>query len=141
VLYGLILVVHILACFFLVAVILLQAGRGGGLSDVFGGAAQSMFGTRGAVYLTRATTGFAILFMLTSLSLAILSAQRGRSLMERASLVHTQAKQPPPSAVETPTPPPSSAPTSDQPSEPATPSHETPTPPKTETQTEPAASE
>lgn len=82
-LYGLILVVHLLVCLVLIAVILLQAGRGGGVADTFGGAAQSIFGTRGAAYLTRATTACAILFMLTSLFLAFLSAQQGRSLTEK----------------------------------------------------------
>ena len=85
-LYTLILIVHVFVSFVLIAVILLQAGRGGGLSDSFGGgAAQSMFGTRGAVYLTRATTVCATVFMLTSLSLAVSSVQHGRSLMERAA--------------------------------------------------------
>ena len=83
-LYGFVLTVHIIVCFVLIAVILLQAGRGGGLSDAAGGAAQSILGTRGATMLTRATTASAILFMLTSLGLAILSAQRGHSLMEGA---------------------------------------------------------
>lgn len=83
-LYPLILVIHVFLCFILIAVILLQAGRGGGLSDAFGGTAQSMFGTRGAAYLTRATTVCAVLFMLTSLGMALLSAQRGRSLLEGA---------------------------------------------------------
>jgi len=83
-LYGLILAIHIFACFILIAVILLQAGRGGGVAETFGGGgAQSLFGTRGAAYLTRATTAFAVIFMLTSLTLAYLSVQRGRSLMER----------------------------------------------------------
>ena len=81
-LYGLVLVVHVFVSLVLIAVILLQAGRGGGLSDSFGGTAQSVFGTRGAVYLTRMTTVCAIVFMSTSLLLAILSVQRGRSLME-----------------------------------------------------------
>ena len=82
-LYGLVLAVHIFVCFVLIAVILLQAGRGGGLADTFGGgAAQSLFGTRGTVYLTRATTACAVVFMSTSLALALLSIQRGRSLME-----------------------------------------------------------
>lgn len=86
-LYALILIVHVFVSFVLIAVILLQAGRGGGLSDTFGGgAAQSLFGTRGAVYLTRATTVCATIFMLTSLSLAVSSVQRGRSLMERAAV-------------------------------------------------------
>ena len=81
-LYGLILTVHIIVCFVLIAVILLQAGRGGGMADAFGGTAQSVLGTRGAAFLTRATTVSAIVFMLTSLGLAILSAQQGHSLME-----------------------------------------------------------
>ncbi len=81
-LYGLILTVHIIVCFVLIAVILLQAGRGGGMADAFGGTAQSVLGTRGAAFLTRATTISAIVFMLTSLGLAILSAQQGHSLME-----------------------------------------------------------
>lgn len=85
-LYGLVLVVHIFVCFVLIAVILLQAGRGGGLADTFGGSGQAIFGSRGTVYLTRATTACAAIFMLTSLTLAVLSAQRGRSLMERLPL-------------------------------------------------------
>ena len=81
-LYAFILTVHLIACFILIAVILLQAGRGGGLTDMGGGAAQSILGTRGTTLLTRATTACAVIFMLTSLSLAALSARRGRSLME-----------------------------------------------------------
>ena len=83
-LYSLILAIHVLVCLILIAVILLQAGRGGGVADTFGSATQSMFGTRGAVYLTRATTFCAIVFMCTSLSLAFLSARSGRSLLENA---------------------------------------------------------
>ncbi len=83
-LYGLVLLIHILACVVLIAVILLQAGRGGGFADAFGGgAAQSIFGTRAAAYLTRATTAFAAIFMVTSFTLAFLSVQRGRSLLEK----------------------------------------------------------
>ena len=94
-LYGFILFVHLVACLVLIAVILLQAGRGGGFADAFGGgAAQSIFGTRATAVLTRATTAFAAIFMLTSLSLAILSVQKGRSLMERVPI----SKQPAPAA-------------------------------------------
>ena len=81
-LYPFILTIHLIACLILIAVILLQAGRGGGLTDTGGGAAQSILGARGASFLTRATSACAVIFMLTSLSLAMLSAQRGRSLME-----------------------------------------------------------
>ena len=83
-LYSLILMIHILVCLVLIGVILLQAGRGGGVADTFGSATQSMFGTRGAAYLTRATTFCAIVFMCTSLTLAFLSARKGRSLLENA---------------------------------------------------------
>lgn len=83
-LYGLILVVHVFVSVVLIGVILLQAGRGGGVSDAFGGTAQSMFGTRGAQVLTRATTVCAVIFMVTSLTLAVLSSQRSRSLLEGA---------------------------------------------------------
>ena len=92
-LYGLILVLHVFVSLVLIAVILLQAGRGGGVSDAFGGTAQSMFGTRGAQVLTRATSVCAVLFMLTSLSLAVLSSQRSRSLLEGA---RPKAEQPQP---------------------------------------------
>lgn len=83
-LYGLILVIHVFVSFVLIAVILLQAGRGGGLTDsVAGSAAQSMFGTRSTTYLTRATAVCAVLFMATSLSLAVISSHEGKSLTER----------------------------------------------------------
>lgn len=96
--YGLVLSIHLIACLVLILVILLQAGRGGGLADSFGGgAAQSLFGTRGTVYLTRATTVFAATFMVTSLTLAILSVQRGRSLMDSA-VVKTEPSQKGPSS-------------------------------------------
>ena len=86
-LYGIVLLIHVFVCFVLIAVILLQAGRGGGVAETFGGgAAQSILGTRGAAFLTRATSACATIFMLTSITLAILSAQRGRSLMEGVRL-------------------------------------------------------
>ncbi len=97
--YGFVLTVHILVCLVLIAVILLQAGRGGGLADSFGGsAAQSFLGTRGTVYLTRATTVCATMFMITSVTLAFNSVRRGRSLMERVPAVQEKAPQTPETA-------------------------------------------
>ena len=95
-LYAIVLTVHIIVCFVLIGVILLQAGRGGGLTDIGGGAAQSILGTRGTTILTRATTACAVIFMLTSLSLAVLSARKGHSLMEgvRARPATAPPKQP-----------------------------------------------
>ena len=85
--YIFLLIVHVMVCLVLVAVVLLQAGRGGGFSDMMGGAQpQSIFGTQTNEFMTRATEVCAILFIVTSLSLGILSTQRGKSLMERRSL-------------------------------------------------------
>ena len=65
---------HVVACVFLVAVVLLQRGRGAQVGAVFGGGGGgTMFGARGAGnFLTKLTTGAAIVFMLTSLSLSYL---------------------------------------------------------------------
>lgn len=67
-------VLHVIVCIFLVAVVLLQRGKGAQIGAVFGGGAgATMFGSRGAGnFLTKLTTGAAIVFMLTSLSLSYL---------------------------------------------------------------------
>ncbi|HAM41527.1 MAG TPA: preprotein translocase subunit SecG [Candidatus Omnitrophica bacterium] len=86
-LYGLVMVIHILMCLVLIGVVLLQGGRGG-LSEALGGAAaQSLFGGGAATVLTKITATCAALFMITSLSLAYLSTARGRSVIEQVPLV------------------------------------------------------
>ena len=86
--YTVVLVIHIIASFVLVGVILLQAGRGGGLAQTFGGggASSTIFGQKASVFLTRATTVSAVLFLCTSLTLAIISSRRAKSLMERVKV-------------------------------------------------------
>lgn len=77
-------VVHVISCLFLIAVILLQAGRGGGLSDIAGGSqAQSILGTETNTFMKRLTEIFAVVFIVTSLSLGIISTHRGKSLIEQ----------------------------------------------------------
>jgi len=78
--YTFVLVVHVLACILLLIVILMQSGRGGGLTQAFA-AAETVFGPKTNVLLVRATTILGILFLVTSLSLAYLSAQRDKSLL------------------------------------------------------------
>jgi preprotein translocase subunit SecG len=65
-------VVHVLVCFFLIIVVLLQRGKGAEIGAVFGGGASStVFGSRGAGnFLTKLTTASAVIFMGTSLSLS-----------------------------------------------------------------------
>jgi preprotein translocase subunit SecG len=63
-------VIHVLACLFLIVVVLLQTGKGADMGAVFGGGSQTLFGSGGAGnFLTRLTTGTAIAFMITSLIL------------------------------------------------------------------------
>jgi len=85
--YGVIIVMHVIASIFLIMVILLQAGRGGGLADSFGGSQmQSLFGTKSTNILTKLTTICAVLFILTCLTLAIISSHRSKSLVEKINI-------------------------------------------------------
>ena len=63
-------IIHVLSCFFLIVVVLLQTGKGADMGAVFGGGSQTLFGSGGAGnFLTRLTTATAVVFMLTSLIL------------------------------------------------------------------------
>ena len=72
-------VLHILACLSLVAIVLLQHGKGADMGAAFGsGASNTVFGARGAGnFLTKLTTGTVVLFMLTSITLSYFSTPRG----------------------------------------------------------------
>jgi preprotein translocase subunit SecG len=75
--YTVVTIIHVLACIFLVLVVLLQTGKGADMGAVFGGSSSTVFGSSGAgTFLTRLTTATAIVFMLTSLSLTYFSARR-----------------------------------------------------------------
>lgn len=81
--YGLVLVIHVLMAFFLVGVILIQGGRGGMGESLGGAAAQSLFGGGANTVMTKITAIGAGLFMITSLSLAILSKGETGSVLDR----------------------------------------------------------
>lgn len=73
---------HLFVCVFLILVVLLQTGKGADLSGAFGGSSQTAFGARGATtVLSKLTTGSAILFMITSFSLAMLANSGGSSVV------------------------------------------------------------
>ncbi len=81
--YVPILIIHVIVALFLIAVVLLQGGRGG-LGEALGGAAaQSLFGGGANTVMTKITAVAAGLFMVTCLSLAALSTALGRSVIDR----------------------------------------------------------
>jgi preprotein translocase subunit SecG len=87
---------HILVCFVLVIVIMLQSGNAADLAGAFGGSgSQTAFGPRGAAtFLSRATTWCAIVFMATSLALSFKRATPSTST--GSILEHTQPSGAPP---------------------------------------------
>lgn len=75
--YTLAVIVHIIVCFLMIGAILLQAGKGAEIGAAFGGSSQTVFGSRGpGTFLSKVTVAAAIIFMLTSLGLAVLSKER-----------------------------------------------------------------
>ncbi len=92
-------VFHVLVCIVLMGVVLLQAGRGAEVGAAFGGSSQTIFGSRGAAtFLSKLTIGAAFFYMLTSLTLSVLTKQR--------SVVDLPTTNTPPAVSETPTPAP-----------------------------------
>jgi preprotein translocase subunit SecG len=93
----LITLVHVIVCFFLIAVVLLQSGKSGDLAAAFGGqGSQTAFGPRGAAsVLSRATTWSAIIFMVTSITLSIFAARRSGPTSVLSGVKPTQTKSQP----------------------------------------------
>jgi preprotein translocase subunit SecG len=102
-------VIHVMVCFFLIIVVLLQSGKAGDISAAFGGqGSQAAFGPRGAATaLSKATTISAVLFMLTSVTLSIHAIKQGgpKSVLqdEKSAPVKTQPATPAPAPVTPPT--------------------------------------
>ncbi len=83
--YYLITALHVIVCIILILVVLLQSGKGADLAGAFGGGAtQTAFGSRGpASFLSKLTTVAAVIFMVTSLSLALIGTKtQERSIMD-----------------------------------------------------------
>lgn len=93
-------ILHVLICLFIIGVVLLQSGKGAEMGAAFGGGgSQSVFGASGGGnFMTRLTTAAAIIFMLTSLTLAYFSGHMP------ASSIMSGKQQPPKSAPVAPTP-------------------------------------
>jgi preprotein translocase subunit SecG len=80
-------IVHVVVSVFLILVILLQAGKGGGMGGAFGGAgSQTVFGGRGATtFLGKLTSGAAIIFMITSVALSHVASRSGSVVRREAT--------------------------------------------------------
>jgi preprotein translocase subunit SecG len=110
--FAVITVIHVLACIFLVLVVLLQTGKGADMGAVFGGSSSTVFGSSGAGnLLTKLTTVTAIVFMLTSLGLTYFSSRRNSATVFDAA--PPAASAPAPEAAPPPAPAPD-APAADQ---------------------------
>jgi preprotein translocase subunit SecG len=79
--FGFLVAIHIIVSVALIVIVLLQAGKGADLGATFGtGGSQSLFGAGGGTsFLGKLTAGAAVIFMITSLSLAYLSGKGGSS--------------------------------------------------------------
>jgi len=77
-----IMIIHLIVCFFLITIVLIQGGKGAELGAAFGGSSQTLFGARGAAtFFSKLTTGAAIVFMLTSFSLSMVTS-KGSSVIK-----------------------------------------------------------
>ena len=94
--YTLLVVIHVIVSLAIIAMVLLQAGKGADIGSAFGGArSQTVFGSMGRpTLLGKITTIVAILFMLTSVSLAMLASRRAASVMTQPAPVQQSAPQP-----------------------------------------------
>ena len=89
--YGLIVVLHVVACMALILIVLLQTGKGADMGAAFGGASQTLFGGGGgSTFLSKLTTAAAVIFMVTCLGLTYLTGGApSKSLMESAPVETT----------------------------------------------------
>ncbi len=76
-------IVHILVCFALILIVLLQAGKGAEMGAAFGGASQTLFGSAGAMgFLSKLTAVAAAIFMMTSLLLTFSSTRKASTILK-----------------------------------------------------------
>ena len=96
-----VIILHVLVSIGLILVVLLQTGKGAEVGAVFGGSSSTIFGSSGAGnFLTRLTTGMAIVFMITSLTLGYFTSKRPSSTIfdSRTPATEQRAPAPPPAA-------------------------------------------
>ena len=105
--FTLVVILHVIVCALIIAVVLLQAGKGADIGSAFGGSgSQAVFGSMGTpTLLGKITTGVAIVFMLTSFWLAAQGSRRSGTTIMPA----TPASAPAPAAPAAPAPAPATS--------------------------------
>jgi len=79
------LIIHTIVCLFLIFIVLIQSSKGAEMGAAFGGSSQTLFGSRGAAtFLSKLTTIAAVVFMVTSLLLAVVSTRSGSIIKKTA---------------------------------------------------------
>jgi len=134
--YVFLIILHVIVSFIMIGVILLQAGKGAEIGASFGGSSQTVFGSRGpGTFLSKLTVAAAVIFMVTSMSLSILS--KGRFMSTSVlDLKKSEAPVVPPAAGgESATT--ATAPATEKPAEGATPASTVPAAPAPSTETPP----
>src|SRR2546425_70028 len=141
--YVVLVILHVLICLVLMGVILLQSGQAADIAGAFGGSgSQTAFGPRGAAtLLSRATTWCAVMFMFTSMALAVhvstSSGGTGRSILKQFSKPAPKSAAPapispaqqPPAQQPPAQPPAQQSPAQQAPAQPAAPPPAAPAPP------------
>ena len=106
--YIALVVFHVIACFAIIGMVLLQSGKGADIGSAFGGAgSQAVFGSMGTpTLLGKITTGVALVFTITSFTLALIGGERSGSVVREPAPVSAPAS---PAAPATPSAPPAPA--------------------------------
>jgi preprotein translocase subunit SecG len=107
-------ILHVIMCFAIIGIVLLQSGKGADIGSAFGGAgSQAVFGSMGTpTVLGKITGAIAVAFTITSFSLAMLGGERGSSVIREAA-------PPVPAPATTPQSTPAPAPSAPAPAQPA----------------------
>jgi preprotein translocase subunit SecG len=91
--FTFILIIHVIVSLFLILIVLVQGGKGAELGAAFGGSSQTLFGARGAATVFgKLTTIAAVVFMLTSLTLAIMAARGASSVVTKVPMATQRQK-------------------------------------------------
>jgi preprotein translocase subunit SecG len=87
------LILHLIVCFFMIFIVLIQSGKGAELGAAFGGSSQTLFGARGAATVfSKLTTAAAVIFMITSLLLAVTTNKRDSVIKDTTPAGTTEQK-------------------------------------------------